>query len=144
MNLASNKSLSSGPTSVNMRNCQLLLSMHVKLIQKNDFVENVWPANSALLIYVSTNCVETGKYKRSLTTIATLSWLISAEVTRPHCVREISGSIPSSGKSFYVRVFCFVVVVVVVVFLLFCSRTHYLSQKFAILFAMLIYLVYLT
>jgi len=33
----------------------------------NEFVENVWPANSALFIYVSTHCVETVKklyYKR--------------------------------------------------------------------------------
>jgi len=26
--------------------------------EKNQFVENVWPANSALFIYVSTHCVE--------------------------------------------------------------------------------------
>jgi len=36
--------------------------MHVKLLQKNEFVENVWPANSALFIYVLTHCVETVKY----------------------------------------------------------------------------------
>jgi len=46
-------------TPINMRNCQKVLSMHVKNTEKNDFVENVWPANSALFIYVSTHCVET-------------------------------------------------------------------------------------
>jgi len=30
-----------------------------KNMTKNEFVENVWPANSALFIYVSTHCVET-------------------------------------------------------------------------------------
>jgi len=49
------------PTPVNMRNCQIQLSMQVKLLQKNEFVENVRPANSALFIYVSTDCVETVK-----------------------------------------------------------------------------------
>ena len=29
--------------------------------QKIEFPENVWPANSALFIYVSTHCVETVK-----------------------------------------------------------------------------------
>jgi len=33
-----------------------------KNITENVFVEKVWPANSALLIYVSTHCVETVKY----------------------------------------------------------------------------------
>jgi len=40
--------------------------------------------------------------------------------------------------------FDFLFVVVVVVFLLFLSKTLYLSQKFAIPFTLLIYLVYLT
>jgi len=30
--------------------------MDVKILLKNVFVENVWPANSALFIYVSTFC----------------------------------------------------------------------------------------
>ena len=30
--------------------------------RKNEFVENVWPANSAWFIYVPTQCVETVKY----------------------------------------------------------------------------------
>jgi len=36
--------------------------MHVKKYdRKNEFVKNVWPANSALFIYVSIHCVETVK-----------------------------------------------------------------------------------
>jgi len=31
------------------------------ITEKNEFVENVLPANSSLLIYVSTHCVETVK-----------------------------------------------------------------------------------
>ena len=50
------------PTPVNMRNCQILF-MHVNILQKNVFVENVWPAKLAfkLFDYVSTHCVETVK-----------------------------------------------------------------------------------
>jgi len=57
-------------------------------------------------------------------------------VTHPLWVQEVPGSIPGSFKGFYVSFFCFVVVVVV--FLLFCQKTHYLSQKFAIPFTILI------
>ena len=36
--------------------------MHVKIFnRKNEFDENVWPANSALFIYVSSHCVKTVK-----------------------------------------------------------------------------------
>ena len=35
--------------------------MHVTYYTKNEFVKNVWPANSALIIYVSPHCVETVK-----------------------------------------------------------------------------------
>ena len=31
------------------------------IAEKNEYVENVWPANSAFFIYVSTHCVDTGK-----------------------------------------------------------------------------------
>jgi len=37
-------------------------SLHVKILQKNEFVENVWPANSALFIYISIHCVEYNRY----------------------------------------------------------------------------------
>ena len=73
------------------------------------------------------------QFKR-LTTIDILSWFSVVEVTHPHWVREVPGSIPGSSKGFYVWFFFFVVV-----FFLFCPKTHYLSQKFAIPFTMLIY-----
>ena len=45
-----------------MRNCQIYFFMHVKiLLKKNEFVENVWPAKSALFIDVLTLVVETAK-----------------------------------------------------------------------------------
>jgi len=44
-----------------MRYCQIQLAMHGKIIRKNEVVENVWPANSALFIYVSTHCIGTVK-----------------------------------------------------------------------------------
>ena len=43
------------PTPVNMRNCQIVLFMHVKIIQKKDRVENVWPANSETVKYPAYN-----------------------------------------------------------------------------------------
>jgi len=43
---------------VNLRNGQVKSTMHVKLLQKNFFVENVWPANLAVFIYVSTHYVD--------------------------------------------------------------------------------------
>jgi len=79
------------------------------------------------------------KQLNGLNTIDTLSWLGGAVVTHPLWVQEVPGSIPGSGKGFYVWFFGFVVV-----FLLFCPKTHYLSQKFAIPFTLLINLVYLT
>ena len=35
--------------------------MHVRIFQKNDFVEKVWHAHSSLFIYVSTYYVEAVK-----------------------------------------------------------------------------------
>jgi len=78
------------------------------------------------------------KQLNSLTSILTLNWLCGAEITHPLWVQEVPGSIPGSCSGFYVW-FCFVVVV----FLIFCKKTHYLSQNVAIPFAMLIYLVYI-
>jgi len=50
-------------TPVNMRNCQIYLSMHVKYYRKkNELFEIVWPANSAMFIYILTHCVETVKF----------------------------------------------------------------------------------
>jgi len=52
---------------------------------------------------------------------------------------SIPVSITSSGKGFYVWLF----VLLLLCFNFFCKKTHYLSQKFAIPFTILIYLVYL-
>ena len=42
------------------------------------------------------------KQLNSLLTIFTLSWLSGAVVTHPLWVKEVPGSIPGSGKGFYV------------------------------------------
>jgi len=112
---------------------------NIKILQKNEFVENV----SALFIYVSTHCVETVK---SLNNNRYFQLTCNPDVMHPTGVREVPGLIPGSGKDFYVwfsvfflcLTFCFVVVVVVVdvvvvVFLLFLSKTDYLSRNFAML-----------
>jgi len=78
------------------------------------------------------------KHLNGFTTIDTLSWLGGALVTRPFWVQEVPGSSPCSDKGFYVWFF------VLLLLFYFLSKTHYLSQKFAIPFAMLIYLAYLT
>ena len=49
------------PTSVNKRNCPKVVIHLIKILQKNDCVEKVWPANLALFVYVSTYTVETVK-----------------------------------------------------------------------------------
>ena len=73
--------------------------MHVKYCRKNVFVENVWPANLALFIYVSTHCVEIDKW---------LDYNRYSQLTR-WCSGNASalgasglGSIPRPGKGFYV------------------------------------------
>jgi len=71
-----------------------------------------------------------------LTTIDTLSWLGGAVVTHPLWVQEDPGSIPSSSKGFYVWFF-----VSLLLCFYFFVKTHYLSQKFAMPFTILIYLV---
>jgi len=112
--------------------------MHVQYYRKNVFVENVWSTNFALFIYISTHCVETVKwlnYNRYSQLTRWCSGNASAFGARgPGCNAGLQ-------QGFFCLFFCFVVVVV---FLLFCPKTHYLSQMFAIPFTMLIYLVYLT
>jgi len=109
--------------------------MHVKYYRKDVFVENVWPANLALFVYVSTQCVETVKW---------LDYNRYSQLTR-WCSGNASalgargpGFNPRLRQGFLCLIFCFVVAV----FLLFCPKTHYLSQNIAIPLTMLIYLVY--
>ena len=75
----------------------------------------------------------------SLTTIDTASWLGGAVVTHPLWVQKVPGSIPGSGKGFYVSFF----VLLLLCFYVLTKNTLFL-QPFAIPFAILIYLVYLT
>ena len=80
--------------------------------------------------------------------VETVKWLdynLYSQLTR-RCSGNASalsargpGFNPRLRQGFLCLIFCFVVVV----FLLFLSKTHYLSQKFAIPFTILIYLVYL-
>jgi len=44
-----NHTLALSPTPVNMRNCKLF--MHVKILQKNDFVVKAWPAKLVYLCF---------------------------------------------------------------------------------------------
>jgi len=92
-----------------------------KILQKNVFVENVWPANLALFVYVSTHCVETVKW---LDYNRVLSWLGGAVVTHPLWVQEVPGWIPGSGKGFYVWIF----VLLLLCFYLFVQK-HIIYQK---------------
>jgi len=120
-----------------MRNCQIKLFMHVKILQKNVFVENVWPANLALFVYVLTHCIETFK------------WLDYNRYSL--LTRWCSGNAPALGvrgpgfnprllQGFLCLIFLFCCCCVYI----FCPKTHYLSHNFAILLTIIIYLVYLT
>ena len=86
------------------------------MTEKNEFVENVWPANSALFIYGSTHCMETVK---SLLTINTPCWLSSTVVS-------------GLGHGFNSRlrqgILCLIFCFVVVVFLLFVHK-HIICHK---------------
>ena len=95
------------PTLVNMRNCQILLFMHVKYCRKIDFVEHVWSKNSAMFTYVSTHCVETVKQLDYNWYSQLTRWYSGTVVTHLIWVQEFPDSIPGTGKGFYVHVLCF-------------------------------------
>jgi len=100
--------------------------MHVKYNKKNEFVVNVWPANSALFIYVSTHCVET------------VDSVVQWQRIRLGCKRyRVQFPAPARVFMFYILFCCCFVFTV-------CQKTHYLSQNVAIPFSLWIYLVYLT
>ena len=111
--------------------------MHVKLLQKKVFVENVWPAKLALFIYVSTHCIETVKW---------LDFNRYSQLTRwcsgnayALCAR-VPGFNPRLQQTFFMFDFCCCCCCVFP----FWTKKHNLPEKFAIPFTMLIYLVYLT
>ena len=92
---------------------------------KNEFVVNVWPANSALYIDVSTHCIET---------VNQLDYNRYLEMTR--WSRGYASELGARGpginswlwQGVLYLIFCFVVVV------------FYLSRNFAIPYAILIHL----
>jgi len=72
-----------------------------KILQKNVFVENVWPANLALFVYVSTHCVETVKWLDYNRYCQLTRWC-SGNASALGARGPGTGSIPGSGKGFYV------------------------------------------
>jgi len=116
---------------------KLIIHACKNITEKNAFIENVWTANLALFIYVSTHFVETVKWL-DYNRYSQLTWWCSGNASALGA--RGPGFNPWLQQGFLCLIFCFVAVM----FLLFYPKTHYLSQKFAILFTMLIYLVYLT
>ena len=97
--------------------------MHVKYYRKDVFVENVWPANLALFVYVSTHCVVTVKW---------LDYNRYSQLTR-WCSGNASalgargpGFNPRLRQGFLCLIFCFVVVVL----LLFLSKNTLFIAKY--------------
>ena len=87
----------------------------------NPFVENVWPANLALFVYVSTHCVETVKwldYNRYSPLTRWCSGNASALGARG------PGFNPRLRQGFLCLSFCFVVVV----FSLFCPKKLFIAK----------------
>jgi len=89
--------------------------MHIQILQKNVFVETVWPANVALFIYVLTHFVETVK------------WLdYSAVVTHPLEGGGARG--PVFNSRLRQGLLCLVLCCVVVAFLIFVQK-HIICHK---------------
>ena len=105
--------------------------------RKKVFVENVWPANLALFVYVSTHCVEAVKW---------LDYNRYSQLTR-WCSGNAS-ALGARGPGFNPRFrqgfLCLIFLYGCCCVFTFLSKTHYLSQNIAISFTMLIYLVYST
>jgi len=89
-------------TPVNMRNCQIQLSMHVKILQ-NKLI--CWKCVARKIGFVYSRLFIASKWLNNLTTIDTLSWLGGAEVMYPLWVWKVPGSIPGSCKGFDVWFF---------------------------------------
>ena len=112
----------------------------LKYYRKTEFVENVWPANSVLFIYVQTHCVETVKSLDNNQYLQLSRWLRGNATDQG---ARVPGFDFWFSQEFLYLNFCFVVVVVVSLFL-FLSKLHFLHDITCMFFAMLIYLVHLT
>ena len=95
--------------------------MHVKKYRKKKFVEKDGPQIRLCLFTFRTIA---SKPFNSLTTNDTLSWLDGTVVTHPLCVQEVTGSIPGSGKGFYVWFF-----VLLLLCFYFCVQKHTIYHK---------------
>ena len=107
--------------------------------RKNDIVKMSGPQ------ILLSNCLFTfrpiaSEQLNSLTTIDTLSWLGGAVVTHPLWVQDVPSRVQFQAPA---RVLFDVLFYCCCDFFLFVTH-HYISENFAIPFAMLIYLVYLT
>jgi len=91
------------------------------ITEKNAFVENVWSANLALFIYVSTHCVETVKW---------LDYNRYCQLTRWCSGNASALSARGPGFNPWIRqgFLCFIFCFVGVVFLLFCQK-HIICHK---------------
>ena len=110
----------------------------MKNITENVFVENVWPANLALFVYVSTHCVETVKWLDYYNRYSQLTRWCSGNAS----------ALGARGPGLNLRLrqgfFMFDFLFCCCCGFTFCPNTHYLSQKCAIPLTILMYLVYLT
>jgi len=124
------------PTPVYMRHCQMLLSIHVKILQRKWLC---WKCVARILgfLFFFTFRPIASKQLNSLTTIDTFSRLGDRGNASKWGAR---GPVFDSWlwQGFLYLILCFVVVV----FLHFLSKPHYWSHHFAISFAMCIRLVF--
>jgi len=94
-----NHTLAVNPTLVKMRNCIILLFMHVKILQKKTLLKKCGPKMWLCLFMFRLN---TQKQLNRLTLIDMFS--CGTAVTHQTVVREVPCSIPVSGKHFYILV----------------------------------------
>jgi len=92
-----------------------------RILQKNNFVEKVWPANVAFLFMFWPIML---KQLNSLTSLDVFNWLCGQEVTLQTAVWEVPGSITGSGKDFYV---CFFVLLLLC-FYFFVQNTLFIMK----------------
>ena len=121
-----------------MRNCQLKLVMHVKYYIKMYLLKM---SGTQIWLCLFTFRLIASKQLNGLTTIDILNWLSGAVVIN---ASDLGARGPGFNPRLRQRFLCLIFCIVVVVFLLFCPKTHYLSQNIGIPFTMLIYLVYST